>query len=283
MTPLNLSAYRLTRLVLISGLLGVLSLPAHGVWAQDAPPWRDGDPGELRDRSDGQGRQRGPRLPNIFISPAGKPYRARPGDPYPVAVWFAEADTNHDGKLTVEEMRADAAAFFRQLDANHDGVIDGAEVQAYEQEVAPEILPKIDRLHEGEGINQNLDIDDTNNTERPGRNGQGGGRRGGGGQSRRAPAPKGEGVQGAAVYSLINQPEPVAAADMAFDGRITLAEFLAAADRHFEILDEKQQGYLALRDLPKTPLQDMIERLAKQKKAREAQNGRDAPPRSEGP
>jgi hypothetical protein len=203
------------------------------------------------------------RLPNVFISPAGKPYRARPSDPYPVAVWFAEADANHDGKLTREEMRADADAFFRTVDTNHDGVIDGFELQAYEQNVAPEILPHIANLREGEGFDPNIDLADQRNTERPG-SGQGGGGRGGY-RMRQPVAPKGETTQGAAVYSLINQPEPVAAADADFNGKITLSEFEAAADRHFEILDTKEQGYLTLAGLPKTPIQDAMEQAAKRR------------------
>ena len=34
---------------------------------------------------------RGPR-PTVFLSPAGKPFRAEAGKPYPVSAWFAEAD-----------------------------------------------------------------------------------------------------------------------------------------------------------------------------------------------
>jgi hypothetical protein len=234
----------------------------------DGPPQ---DRGERPGADDGGPREGGPgrgghvaRLPNIFISPAGKPYRARPNEPYPVAQWFAEADANHDGKLTREEMEADAAAFFHTLDTNHDGVIDGFEVQTYEQTVAPEILPRIENLRAGEGFDPNVDLADQRNSERQIPSGQ---RRGGFqmGQPRGA---KGEtGTQGAAVYSLINQPEPVAAADADFDGKVTLAEFEAAADRHFEILDTKQQGYLTLAGLPKTPIQDAIEKAAKRRAA----------------
>jgi hypothetical protein len=64
-------------------------------------------------------------------------------------------------------------------------------------------------------------------------------------------------LQGAAVYGLLNEPEPVTATDTKLDGRITLAEFLAAADRRFDRLDTKQLGYLTLDDLPKTPAQLM--------------------------
>jgi hypothetical protein len=252
---------------LIPFVLSMAALVALAACA-DSPPQDRGDRpssenGRPRDGGHGGGGHFA-RLPNVFISPAGKPYRARPAEPYPVVQWFTEADANHDGKLTREEMRADAAAFFRTLDTNHDGVIDGFEVQAYEQNVAPEILPRIENLRAGEGFDPNLDLADQRNTERQGSSG--GGR--GGFQMRQPREVKGEtGTQGAAVYSLINQPEPVAAADADFDGKITLAEFEAAADRHFEILDTKQQGYLTLAGLPKTPIQEEIEKAAKRRAA----------------
>src|SRR5262249_21769598 len=68
----------------------------------------------------------------IFVSPMGKPFHAdRGGDA--LAMWFAEADQNHDGYLTLDEMQADAARFFATLDTNHDGEIDPEETDHYEQ------------------------------------------------------------------------------------------------------------------------------------------------------
>jgi len=262
---ISIGRRRLVPLIL-SAAATLLALAA----CADGPPQDRGD----RRYDDGGGERRDgrhmARLPNVFISPAGKPYRARPDAPYPLATWFAEADSNHDGKLTREEMRADAAAFFRTLDTNHDGVIDGFEVQTYEQTIAPEILPHIENLRSGEGFDPNLDLADQRNSERQSSSGQ----RRGGFQMGQPRAAKGEtGTQGAAVYSLINQPEPVAGADADFDGKITLPEFEAAADRHFEILDTKQQGYLTLTGLPKTPIQEAIEQDAKRRVA-QRNNGR---------
>ena len=202
------------------------------------------------------------RLPNVFISPAGEPFRAAFGAPYPVEAWFARADADHDGKLTRAEMHADALRFFDKLDANHDGVLDGLEVQDYEQTVAPEILPRIESLHAEEGMDQSLTFGDPNNTDnRPERSRQ---------RAQRPVAPaRSVGVQGAAVYSLINTPEPVAAADAQFDGRITRQEFGDAIDRRFDLLDKTSAGYLTLATLPKTPLQTEILKQAKQAKRRE--------------
>ena len=78
--------------------------------------------------------------PNVFISPMGKPFRAKLGAPYPVADWFKAADKDGDGKLDHAEFMADAGAFFDVLDLNHDGALNSYEVAAYEHNVAPEIL-----------------------------------------------------------------------------------------------------------------------------------------------
>ncbi|MDR3509896.1 MAG: EF-hand domain-containing protein, partial [Caulobacteraceae bacterium] len=112
----------------------IAALAVLGACAAEGPP-------------DGPGFERGhghggppPARASLFISPACEPFRAGPGEPYPSAAWFAQADANHDGRLTRAEVRADAEAFFRRLDVNQDGVIDSFEVTEYEQRIVPEIL-----------------------------------------------------------------------------------------------------------------------------------------------
>jgi hypothetical protein len=188
--------------------------------------------------SDEPAEPRGPRA-TLFLSPAGKPFRADPGKPYPTAIWFAEADADHDGKLTREEFRADFTRFFDQLDQNHDGFVDGIELARYEQEVAPEVLPRLAQV-------------------------QGGfpGERSGGGTRQLAEPPRARGgamYDGAPAYSLLNVSEPVASADQNFDGKVSLQEFLAAADRRFDQLDKDHRGYLTLDTLPQTPEQIAVE------------------------
>jgi hypothetical protein len=177
--------------------------------------------------------------PSLFISPAGQPFRAAAGAPYPVAVWFAAANTRHDGKLNREEFRADFAAFFKLLDVNHDGVIDGQEIVRYEQDVAPDVLPRLAQARGGSP-----------------------GDRPGGDKDRLAAAPRLKGgafYDGAPEFSLLNVSEPVASADLNFDGKISLAEFLNAADRRFDQLDKDHLGYLTLDALPQTPEQIGVE------------------------
>ena len=195
-----------------------------------------------------------PRQVNLFISPAGQPFHGQPGEPYPVAVWFAAADKDHDGRLTREEFRQDADSFFRTLDANHDGVIDGFEVGDYERVIAPEILPRIGGLRAGEGMDERLD-----------RRGGGGGFNGeeGGGRQQREVVASDRMLQGAGLFGLLADPEPVSAADADLSGKITPEEWRAVTDRRFAALDKTNLGYLTLATLPKTPAQKVYERPVK--------------------
>ena len=185
-------------------------------------------------------RQAAPRLhPTLFLSPAGKPFHAAAGQPYPVAAWFAEADANHDGKLTREEFRADFAAFFSQLDLDHDGMIDGQELARYEQMVAPEVLPRMAQVQGGFP------------GERPGADQR---------QLAEAPRQRGGGYyDGAPEFSLLNVSEPVSSADLNFDGKVSLQEYMTAADHRFDQLDKNRDGYLTLDSLPQTPEQVAVE------------------------
>ena len=234
--------------------------------------------GPRAERFGGEGGQ--PERPSLFISPSGEPFRAGPGEPYPVAAWFRQADADGDGKLTSDEFVADAARFFARLDANHDGVVDGFELKAYETEIAPEITA--DRGGPGGGPGGG------GQNARPqggGGEGGGGGRRGrrggggaggggqGGGQRPGGQGPGGQGpggsgqggapqAQGAAPYGLLGDREPVAGADLNLSSRITLANFKIKAAQRFAVLDLDAKGYLVLAELPKTAAQRQSEKRA---------------------
>jgi hypothetical protein len=237
--------------------LAALTLAALTLAAcANAPPQDDrggpgggpGGPGGGRGRGfgppPGEAGDRGPQRPRqqLFISPAGEPFRASAEAPYPVAAWFAGADANHDGGLSRDEFVDDAARFFAVLDVDHDGVIDGFEVATYEKKIAPEIL--LGSTFEGGG----------------GRGGPPGGGRGGPGGGRGKPGGGGRGamggmMEGAAPYSLLAEPQPVMGADADFNRRISKDEALKAAKARFALLDVDKDGVLRLDTLPKTPSQ----------------------------
>jgi len=168
---------------------------------------------------------------SVFISPSGEPLRPGPATPRPFEAWFARADTDHDGRISRAEFRADAEAFFRRLDANADDRIDGFEIAAYERDVAPELEAATER-----GIHQPGHADGV----------RGAGRDSHGGLDRRRgrPGAKGGGP-GAAYVSLLDEPEPVSGADLDVDSRVSAAEWLQTADRRFDRLDAARAGFLA--------------------------------------
>jgi len=226
---------------LTAAALAGLSLSACASGPPDRPGGRGpGGPPPGTERPPGHAGDPGDRL-QLFISPAGQPFRAPAGAAYPVQLWFDGADANHDGGLTREEFAADAARFFVALDADHDGVIDGFEVSTYEKTIVPEIL-----LGAGFG-----------GASGGGRRGgpDGGGPPGGGGRPGGKGGPPGGGLQGAAPYSLLAEPQPVMGADADFNRRISREEALKAAKARFALLDLDRDGVLHLADLPSTPVQ----------------------------
>jgi Ca2+-binding EF-hand superfamily protein len=182
-----------------------------------------------------------------FISPMGEPFRARTPNDDTLADWFRQADRNHDGALTADEMVADAERFFATLDTNHDGQVDPDELAHYEYEVAPEIqvMSRTKRapgtrprpVERGGGI---LGDDDAPVDRR---------------QRRQREAEidsslaMGGALQGAGRYALLDMPEPVAAADADFNRAITLQEFRDAARARFRLLDRANQGRISLAQL----------------------------------
>ncbi|MFT4936882.1 MAG: hypothetical protein ACI9LT_003604 [Pseudoalteromonas distincta] len=169
----------------------------------------------------------------IFISPSGEPFRGAGG----LAAWFASADADADGLVTLAEFEADAVRMFGQLDTDQNGSIDGFETQAYEREIAPEIRslggarppPGAGRGPGAEG-------------ERP--------RRPMLGMGRAAPPATRE---GAARFGLLNEPHPVRGADADLSGRVSLEEWRKAAARRFGLLDQDGDGVLAVDSLPPRP------------------------------
>ena len=263
-------AHFLTAFAVAAFLAG--ATPAIAQPQPDGPPPEGGSP----DAHAGRGH-RGPGGPDdgprrgsmLFISPSGEPFRGPDG----LKRWFDGADTDHDGAISPAEYRADAMRFFKMLDTDGDGVIDGIEIQTYENKIAPEITglglpdesagPRPDSGQPSGGGRRGGGMGRGGGGGHGGGGGMGrgggGGRSGGdgsgdgsggvGGGGRRA----GQGREGAARYSLLNEPEPVLGADLDIDFKVSTAEWLKTADKRFGLLDTKGEGKLTLDNLPPLP------------------------------
>lgn len=215
---------RARMIIAVAGVALALSACAGGAPRGRGFGFDEGERGPGRDDEDAP---RPPRM-QLFISPSGQPFRAAMDQPYPVAAWFAAADADHDGKLTRAEFRADADAWFGKLDRDHDGQISMPEVTVWENETVPEM---------------------TRTTL------------GGFGDGRAGPLSRNKvdtRAQGAAAYSLVNEPHPIRGADADFSMNVSKAEWRAAADRRFDLLDVAKLGYLTLETLPRTPMQILM-------------------------
>ena len=158
-----------------------------------------------------------------FISPMGEPFRSRAAGDDTLARWFGGADRNVDTSLDQAEMEADGARFFATLDADGDRQILPEELGIYESQIAPEVQVNSRwRDPRGEG----------KSTSRDRRSGY---------------DPRG--LQGAARYTLLNIPQPVAAADTDFNRAITAEEFQSAAAHRFQLLDKNGDRRLDLAEL----------------------------------
>ena len=215
-----------------------------------------------------------PMGPQLFASPFGELFVSEPGEIYPVAAWFAGADTDHDTRLTKAEFMADGVRWFGVLDTNGDGVIGQAEIAAYEA-LAARMTGGM-RGPGGPGMGGGrggppaggpgggmslADTDQDGGMGRPGGDmgGPGGGRGGpGGGEAPRRSGPRpGPATSVLAMAGFLNVPQPVKAADIDTNQRITPEEWSRAGDRWFQLLDTDKDGVLTLAELPQTQLQQL--------------------------
>jgi hypothetical protein len=183
---------------------------------------------------------------NIFFSPSGQPFRAKAGEAYPKAAWFAQADRDKDGKISHEEFLVDSMAFFILLDQNKDTVVNSPENTRYESQIAPEITRVDPRIRQPKVLMRKADptVDIERNPM----------------QNRYVKT-----VQGASQYSLIDEPQPVRAADSNLDFKVSDAEWVAASEQRFAILDVNGDGGIAAEELMKTPAQVAAEAPADDK------------------
>ena len=211
--------------------IAVFALPAL---AQPAPP-----PGDMI--SNGFTTQ-------VFFSPSGQPFRAKGTEPYPEATWFAQADKDHDGKISREEFDADAMAFFQMLDRNHDNYISSPENTFYETNIAPEITSIDPRITQPVNYHSQSDPDMGADQDQDPTHGR-----------------YQKSIQGASQFSVIDEPQPVRAADANFDFRISVDEWMNATAQRFALLDRNDDGFITPDEMPKTPFQNALQAAADDK------------------
>lgn len=219
-----------------------------------------------------------PRQPmQVFIAPSGEPFRAPLGQPYPVAQWFAQADANHDGKLTSTEFVVDFMKFFDSLDTNHDHRLDAGEIAHYETDVAPEVRGGVGGREGRAGGEGGWRGHRGGHRGHHGGGFGGAGMPGGGGLSARYFQDMDEGqggdsqsdygpdvgsvrignttrarATGGSRFDLLGIPEPVSDMARDLDGMVYRQDALDAATQRFDALDSKGLGYLTLNGLPET-------------------------------
>lgn len=178
---------------------------------------------------------------NVFFSPSGQPFRAANNQPYPVMKWFQQADMDKDGKISEQEFLADALQFYIKLDVNHDDYISSPENTRYENEVAPEIQRIDPRVKQPKRFENN--DNDPNNAGVP-NNGK-----------------YLHQMIGASQYGLLDEPQPVRAADANFDFRVSKQEWINASEARFGLLDINADGFITTDELAKTPVQIAAETI----------------------
>ena len=164
----------------------------------------------------------------VFISPMGEPFRRSQGPGEPVERWFAGADSDGNGAVSVTEFQADAMRFYATLDVNRNGEIAPDEVIRYETEIAPEIQSGMQMTYV---------------TDRSGR-------------QRQARFRPGLGPYGMGTQALLAIPQPVISADADFNRGVSPAEFRHTAGQRFLLVDRNRDGRLTRDELTPPPEAD---------------------------
>jgi Ca2+-binding EF-hand superfamily protein len=177
------------------------------------------------------------RYGRSFMSPMGEPFFGRTPGEDGLTAWFRQTDLNHDGFVTVDEMKADAQQFFDTLDSDHDGEIGPDEITHYEDVIAPQVGNP--SFHGAQPIAAAASDQSVPKGRRGGKRHHGGFRGGFGGDDEAS----------AGRYGLLQIPEPVMSADADFNRGVSAAEFGNAAAQRFQLLDVSHTGRLTLPEL----------------------------------
>ncbi|WP_197276999.1 hypothetical protein [Sphingomonas profundi] len=167
-----------------------------------------------------------------FISPMGEPFHS-PDTLSGAEHWFAQADEDHSGGITLAEFQQDGAHFFARIDSDHDEVIGPTEIERYERDIVPEI-----HVISTYGDPSKIKVDSD-------------------GKVTDAPYPE---RLGAGRYGFLAIPEPITYADTNLDRGVTLKEFTLAGEKRFKLLDANGDGAIVRDELPKLRPPSRVER-----------------------
>jgi Ca2+-binding EF-hand superfamily protein len=176
------------------------------------------------------------RIP-VYLSLMGEPFRGTVGGPRPLADWFAVADRDHDGAVSLSEMLEDASRFFKILDVDGDGVINTIEMSRYEREIAPAQV----RFDGGLRPFRSSDRSDSvgrGAQQDPDREGRRSFSSIGGGSRRML-----------RDLQYLEVPQPVMMADSDVNQRVTADEFARMAAKRFTLNDKNGDGRLEVSEL----------------------------------
>jgi Ca2+-binding EF-hand superfamily protein len=175
-------------------------------------------------------------IPHPTFSPNGEPLV---GAPWPgdckdaLGVWFDRIDTDHDGRLTLVELLADAQRQFKLMDLRHDGKVTAEELSTYRQKV---MGGKYGVYSTRDADRADEEWDDVPN----------GGRDVAGSRRRDdRPSPR---IDAFAAMST-DEPDPVMSADTDLDGSVTWDEFRVLVAQNFADLDKKHAGSITKDDV----------------------------------
>jgi Ca2+-binding EF-hand superfamily protein len=176
------------------------------------------------------------RVP-VYLSLMGEPFRGTAGGPRPLSDWFAVADRDQDGAVSLAEMLEDASRFFKILDVDRDGVINTIEMSRYEREIAPARV----RFDGGLKPVRSSDRSDSvgrGSWEDPDRDGR-----------RSSSSISGESRRILRDLQYLEVPQPVMMADSDFNQRVTAGEFAKMGARRFAMNDKNGDGRLEASEL----------------------------------
>ncbi|HVI51639.1 MAG TPA: EF-hand domain-containing protein [Candidatus Sulfotelmatobacter sp.] len=179
-----------------------------------------------------------PPKAQLLFSPNGEPITGGPlgqaSCEDAMARWFDRLDSRQSGLLNREDFMADARAQFARMDLDHDGWITPSELSEFRAPYAPPPEPMRGGPGGGNGG--------------PGGSGPSGGPNGGHGGPAGGGSPGGGSGGSSASRSSVTQEDPVMAADVHLQFRVSQEDFLAQASDVFNRLDKTHKGALSKPD-----------------------------------